>query len=100
MRGAHDNYPGLEKRLRELLAMVETDFAPEEVSAVRDFLEAREYGLALETLSAIVVEMDRPLDEDANSLIDGLAEEMGIAGDRIITALHQHLGRRRSAMRL
>jgi hypothetical protein len=50
------NYTLLETKLNALLASLREDFTPAEMSEVREFIDAGEYGLALETICGIIAE--------------------------------------------
>ena len=55
------NYTLLETKLGALLDSLEEVFTPSEISEVRQFLDAGEYGLALETICGIIAEEQKPV---------------------------------------
>lgn len=77
----------VEDLLLKLLASVEQAFSQEELKEVQDFIDAGEYGLALETFSDIVVEENKKIVGADLDLVKELAEIMAM--DR--KALHQKL---------
>ncbi|TAJ39442.1 MAG: MafI family immunity protein [Reyranella sp.] len=71
------DYRKLEEDLTQLLAAM-TSLAPSEVSEVREFLAAGEYGVAFETLCGIIKEESKPVPKDVRRKIRELAERMKI----------------------
>lgn len=71
------DYRKLESDLKELLGLM-IDFTDHEVSEVEHFLNVGEYGLAFETLCAIVKEEGRTVSTDNLAIIQELAERMEI----------------------
>ena len=68
----------VENMLLELLASVEQTFNREELRELQDFIDAGEYGLALETFSDIVVEENKKIARADLDLIEELAAIMAI----------------------
>ena len=70
------NYEHVEELLLRLLGSLSEVFADSEKAEVQDFVDAGEYGLALETLIDIVVEEDKRLRSDCLKLVHELSESM------------------------
>jgi hypothetical protein len=62
--------------------------AESERAEVDRFLSGGEYGLALDTLSWILVEEQKPIGSGTLREIDSLAEVMELREERFIRALH------------
>lgn len=77
----------VENLLLQLLNSVELSFNQEELKEVQDFIDAGEYGLALETFSDIVVEENKKI---AGVDLD-LIKELAAAMDMDREAFHQKL---------
>ncbi len=58
-----------------------------ERAEVDRFLDAGEYGLALDTLSWILVEEAKPISSDTLREIESLADAMDLAGDPFLDAV-------------
>jgi hypothetical protein len=69
-------YRGLEENLRALLAKLRTVLNPPETSEVEEFLDAGEYGIALETLCSALHTEDKPVSSEVVDGISKLAEQM------------------------
>lgn len=68
----------VENLLLKLLASVEQAFNQEELKEAQDFIDAGEYGLALETFSDIVVEENKKIAGADLDLIEELAAIMAM----------------------
>lgn len=68
----------LENLLMKLLVSSEQTFNQDELKEVQDFIDAGEYGLALETFSDIVVEENKKISEADLDLIEELATAMSM----------------------
>lgn len=77
----------VENLLLKLLTSVEQAFNREELKEVQDFIDAGEYGLALETFSDIVVEENKKIAGADLDLIEELAVTMAMDQE----AFHQKL---------
>jgi len=64
-------FEGLEKRFDELLKKLEGTFSVEEVQEVREFIDNREFGIAVETVVDIAIEEGIELPQ---SLLDELRD--------------------------
>jgi hypothetical protein len=73
-------YQILEKDLKQLLLALNS-FTPLEISEVDHFLAAGEYGIAFETLCAIIIEKRKCVPQELRSKIRELAERMDIDSD-------------------
>jgi len=70
-------YDEVESLARRLVSSL-SGFSPRERDEVSSFLDAGEYGLAIETASAIVLEEARPLSRVSLELIRDLVAKIGI----------------------
>lgn len=68
----------VENLLLKLMASVEQAFNREELKEVQDFIDAGEYGLALETFTDIVVEENKKIAKADLDLIEDLAVTMAM----------------------
>ena len=75
------NYDVIEKRFDQLLAVAASSFTDAELKEVRDFLEVKEYGLALETFIDIVKDESKRISIGACSAAEELAALMGISDE-------------------
>jgi hypothetical protein len=80
------HYRLIESGLNRLLANEQGILSSAEVTEIREFLDAREYGLALETLAAILDE-GKELSRVKLEEIQNLAERMHIAHEAPIAGL-------------
>lgn len=86
-----EHYREVENDLRMLLADLRRDLSPSETKEVTGFIEVREYGLALETLSAIIVEEDKFVDGHIVSAVERLAEKMEFENSSSVADLRAFL---------
>jgi len=84
MLGFSDHYTNMEIGLRALLSKVVDEFNPSEVAEVDEFIEAREYGLALETLAAILIDESKEFDGSVVETIQELALAMNMEDSEAI----------------
>ncbi len=96
MKASLEHHRIVERFLRDLMARVQAEFSLEEIQEVEENLEVGEYGLALETLSAIVVEEDKRIDDAAERLIDDLARMMHLTDSRILDDYYSHMAEKRA----
>lgn len=75
-------------RIANLLSTLGGEMDDSERAEVDRFLSAGEYGLALDTLSWILVEGQQPIGDGALREIDSLAEVMELREEQFIHALH------------
>lgn len=68
----------IEARLIGLLDALAGVFTTDERRGVEEFLEVGEYGLALETLTAVIVEDGKKISKRLLATIESVANEMGI----------------------
>jgi hypothetical protein len=71
-----DYYRGLEEGIRALLAKLRTVLSAEETNEVEEFLDAGEYGLALETLCWALRTENKLISAEVVEGISKLAEQM------------------------
>jgi hypothetical protein len=76
------------RRVANLLNKLEGTIVASERAEVDRFLCAGEYGLALDTLSWIIVEEHKPIDQRTLREIESLAEVMELRDERFMHALH------------
>ncbi len=88
-----DHYRDLEHGLWELLTSLNRTFSLSEAREVRDFIEAREYGLALETIAGILVEEKYLIPAEVAGEIKRLADSMNIVDDQGINYIIGTAGR-------
>lgn len=86
------HYAELERSLRSLLGVVELSFAADQFAEVHDYLDHREYGLALETIASVVVDARIPIGPETVRQVDALALSMKMTGDRVMRRLHAYAG--------
>ena len=82
-----DHYAEMESGLRALLSAGAGLFSASDVAEVEEFIDAREYGLALQTLAAILLENSTHLDEEVIEKVQELAGAMGLYNDEAINGL-------------
>lgn len=70
------DYQSIENLLMRLLGLLLEVFTDSETMEVQDFIEAGEYGLALETLVDIVVEENKQIPGESLMLVSELADVM------------------------
>lgn len=73
----HD-YQCIEKSFSQLLTLLAATFSDAEVSEVREFIDAGEYGLALETLVDIVVEEGKRISAEEAKLVYEMVDAMNL----------------------
>lgn len=70
------NYQYIEDLLLQLIGLLASVFTDSEKKEIQDFIDAGEYGLALETLVDIVSEEDKQISSKSFKLVYELAEVM------------------------
>lgn len=70
------DYQNIEKLLTQLLQSVAEDFSETEEREVQEFIDAGEYGIALETFTGIVEEEKKVISEDVIVLVREAAVAM------------------------
>ncbi len=73
-----NHYQALERDLLRLLADVGSQLEPAETLWVRLYLDAGEYGLALETICAVLKRKQRPISGATYVSIEDLGERMDV----------------------
>lgn len=86
------HYTELDQAIRALLGMLECSLAADQLTEVHDFLDHREYGLALETIANVVVDDRIPIRPETVRQVDALAASMKMTGDRVMRRLHAYTG--------
>jgi len=86
-------YADTEARMSQLLGDLGQSFTESERNEVNRFLDAREYGLALETLSCILVEETKTIATTTLHGIDELAGVMQLRDERFMYDLHNFYDR-------
>ena len=64
------NHQTLESRLNEAVTLLQSVIPEQQMGIVREFIDVREWGLALETLCDVLYENDYPVPARAYELID------------------------------
>jgi hypothetical protein len=86
------DYSGLhaetETRLERVLAALRDTLTDLEREEVLEFLKVREYGLALDVLSHILIEEDKPIEATLLHQIDDIALAMNMRDERFMHDLH------------
>ena len=86
-RAAHFKF--LDEKLKALFAIVRPSLSELQAENVRLFIEATEYGLALEEITGWVVEETKPFPAEALELAEEAAAAMGTQDDEYLQALRQ-----------
>ncbi len=89
----------LEQRIAGLLASLASSLTDDEQGEVHEFLDATEYGLALETLSGILVEEDKPIEARILYEFDELSRAMRLRDEAFMYHLHNTFDRQHQAAR-
>lgn len=71
-------FQGVEGQLKEILVLLADCFDESEVSEVQDFIDAGEYGLALETLVDIIFEENKRVPNEILIISKKVAQKMGL----------------------
>jgi hypothetical protein len=74
-----NHFASLEKGLNGILESLEGDLSPAEQKEVQDFVDAGEYGVALETLVAIFAEENKKIGRVLERQIQELAAAMRLS---------------------
>lgn len=85
------NYQYIEELLLRLLDLLTSVFTDSEKREVQDFMDAGEYGLALETLVDIVNEENKQISSESLKLVYELAEVMQLDKSVFEDKLHGHV---------
>jgi hypothetical protein len=88
-------YDETEAKIGLLLDNVKHILTASERQEVLDFMDAREYGLALETLSGILVEEEKPIRSSVLRQIDEIAGMMQMSDEPFVHDLHTRFDRQR-----
>jgi hypothetical protein len=86
-------YIETEARMARLLSGMGESFSDSERAEVQAFLKVGEYGLALETLSFILIEESKPVGIALLRGIDEAAEAMQLRDERFMYDLHNFYDR-------
>ena len=73
-----DYYNELEARLGSILLTLGSQLSPEESREVNHFLDVGEYGLALQTLTDLLIEERKKISTGTYNDVVGVARRMGI----------------------
>jgi hypothetical protein len=92
-------YAETEKRMLHVLGLVNQLLTDVEQREVTRFFNAREYGIALETLSQILVEEAKPIDAKVLQDIDLMADAMQLRDERFMYNLHNSYDRQQASSR-
>lgn len=83
-----------EIRLQRVLAALRDTLTDLEREEVLEFLRVREFGLALDALSHILIEEDKPIEAALLHQIDDIASAMNMGDERFMHDLHNMHDRR------
>jgi hypothetical protein len=78
MSARHERGSDLQGRLRWLLIQTEASLPPLTVGFVSEFIEANECGLALETISEMLLESAAEIDRSTLEAVAELTQDMGL----------------------
>lgn len=81
------NYDAIERSFTDLLDSVSTGFSEEELREIREFPDATEYGLALQTFIDVVVEEQKRIPHHAVTLCEELARLMDLTHEVDLQAM-------------
>jgi hypothetical protein len=81
------NYQHLEEKLSYLLSLLTSCFSKTEITEVQDFVDYREYGLALETIVNIIEEENKQISKEMLGLIYELIGIMSLDKDKFAEKL-------------
>jgi hypothetical protein len=81
------HYGEVEKAIQGLVDLERAYLSADDVSEVVELLHAREFGLALESFSAALLDSGAALDEDVVARIQRLAEDMGVLNEAAINGV-------------
>ena len=73
-----DLFQDVERQLKGMLVLLADCFNESEVSEVQDFIDAGEYGLALETLVDIIFEENKKVPKETLMISKKVAQKMGL----------------------
>jgi hypothetical protein len=81
------NFDEIEDLFSKLLAALAPILSNKEIGEIRHFVDVGEYGLALETAVAILVEEKKSVPASASLLISRLAGAMSMDSDALLSRL-------------
>ena len=76
------SYRQLKRHFHKLLTSLDAVFCPEEIKAVQEFIETKEYGLAFETVCDIIRERQKRISAESFELLAALGMKMHVDVDR------------------
>lgn len=85
------DYQFVENLLSRLLGQLLDVFTDSETAEIQDFIDAGEYGLALETLADIVIEENRKISGESMRLVFKLADAMQLDKRALKAKLGNHI---------
>ncbi|MGM0562956.1 MAG: MafI family immunity protein [Pseudomonadota bacterium] len=85
------DYQFVENLLSRLLGQLLDVFTDSEKAEIQDFIDAGEYGLALETLADIVIEENRKISGESMRLVFKLADAMQLDKRALKAKLGNHI---------
>jgi hypothetical protein len=86
-----DQHEMIETKIKHLLDKEKWMFTPDEINEVVEFLNVREYGLALDTFALIFAQYSREADKETLAHVSEMATDMGIEHeDGISSLLEKH----------
>jgi hypothetical protein len=86
------HYTELDRAIRALLGVFARSFSADQLAEVNEYLDHREYGLALETIASVVVDDHIPIRPETVREADAIAASMHMTGGRVMQKLHAYAG--------
>jgi hypothetical protein len=87
------HYAQTEQQLKELLGTMIHSLTGAELGEVSEFLTAREYALALETIARLLMDRHGPIQPEIVKRVDRLAGSMHLKDADFVREFHIHAGR-------
>lgn len=87
------HYAQTEQQIKELLGTMIHSVTGAELGEVNEFLTAREYGLALETIARLLMDRHGLIQPDIVKRVDSLAESMHLTDADFAREFRIHAGR-------
>jgi hypothetical protein len=84
------HYAETEKQLLELLQKVAGLLTAGDLADANEFLAAREYGLALETIAGGLVDRKQGIQREIVERVDAIARPMHLANTSFVKDVHSH----------
>ena len=82
-----DHYREIEAEIRGVLERGTFHLKSDQHAEVAEFLNHKEYGLALETLAVIILESGVDIGHSTLAVIEDIASRMGLSGEPVVVDL-------------